>query len=70
MHMKQRNHMPFAILRVIRSNIYILHNPECIVVSEVGLFLSPNNPKREVNRTAKLGRINTVKWYTDYLAVN
>ena len=22
-------------------------------------FLSPNNPKREVNRTAKLGRINT-----------
>ena len=37
---------------------------------EVGLqlFLSPNNSKREVNGTAKLGRINT-QWYTDYLTV-
>ena len=50
--------------------VCILYNPECIVVSEVGLklFLSPNNPKREVNRAAKLGRINT-QWYTDYLAM-
>ena len=31
-------------------------------------FLSPNNPIREVNGTAKLGRINT-QWHIDYLAV-
>ena len=51
--------------------VCILYNPECIVVSEVGLklFQSPNNPKREVSGTAKRGRINT-QWYTDYLAVH
>ena len=41
-------------------------NPECIVVSGVGLqlFMRPN-PKLEVNGTDELDRINT-QWYTYY----